>query len=437
MALTGSKLVQFTLCTRAQYDAIVTKESRTLYFISDTKELYRGEANYSSAIVFHAAGARPAIGAIGKLYLNSTNGEGTTWDGSEWKVVIPAISNAVLDSNNQPVSNPVSGVAVKAYVESVASNTLAQCVTAVTYDATAHAVKYTVNGVQTSVPLTALATSLAYDSTTGVVSLKDLNNTTISSVNIPLDNFITGGAYNNTTKKLVLTMQNGGTVEIPASDLVQLYHDLDSNTVDITIATDAQGNNTIKADVKISADSGNILEAKADGLYVPPTTGKMDKVGVGHTDEVIVADATGNAAASGYKVGSTTLNANAATQATLLATEAAVSAVKTSIEQTAANTYVLLSNVITSADDIDVDNPDPEKVISEAALVEAMSWNEIPDDPVTPTEPEEEEKTYVQATGTYVAGTKYYTDSTGTTEVDTTGFEEGVTDVSSYYIEQA
>ena len=35
---------------------------------------------------------------------------------------------------------------------------------------------------------------------------------------------------------------------------------------------------------------------------------------------------------------------------------------------------------------------------------------------------------------TYVAGTTYYTDSTGSTEVDTTGFEDGVTDVSSYYI---
>lgn len=44
--------------------------------------------------------------------------------------------------------------------------------------------------------------------------------------------------------------------------------------------------------------------------------------------------------------------------------------------------------------------------------------------------------TYVAATGTYVAGTTYYTDSTGATEVDTTGFEEGVTDVSSYYVAQ-
>lgn len=39
-----------------------------------------------------------------------------------------------------------------------------------------------------------------------------------------------------------------------------------------------------------------------------------------------------------------------------------------------------------------------------------------------------------KATGTYVGGTTYYTAAVGDTTVDTTGFEEGVTDVSSYYV---
>ena len=42
---------------------------------------------------------------------------------------------------------------------------------------------------------------------------------------------------------------------------------------------------------------------------------------------------------------------------------------------------------------------------------------------------------YVQATGTYVEGVTYYTDATGKTQVDTSEFEVGVTDVSNYYIE--
>lgn len=40
----------------------------------------------------------------------------------------------------------------------------------------------------------------------------------------------------------------------------------------------------------------------------------------------------------------------------------------------------------------------------------------------------------IAATGTYVSGTKYYTDNTGATEVDTTGFVVGNTDVSSYFV---
>ncbi len=40
---------------------------------------------------------------------------------------------------------------------------------------------------------------------------------------------------------------------------------------------------------------------------------------------------------------------------------------------------------------------------------------------------------YVAATGTYVEGTKYYTNNTGATEVDTSGFTDS-TDVSSYFV---
>jgi len=375
-----NNMISYVLCSRAQYDAMASHESRVLYFLADTKELYRGDSNYSAAVVTHNADGRPAVGAIGKLYINSTNGEGTVYNGTTWSVVIPAVSSTVLNGD-VGVTNPVSGAAVKSYVESVAASTLAQCVTAVGYDTANKAITYVVNGQTTSVPLTKLGVTLAYDGATGVIALKDLEGTTLSSANIPLDNFITGGSYNDTTKNLVLTMQNGTTVNIPAADLVQLYHDLDSTTVDITIATDeTTGQNTIKADVKISAQADNALEVKADGMYVPPSTTKMDKVGAGHTDEVVVADAQGNASASGYKAGGATIDATVANRATNLATEAAVMAVKSEIEQDAQSTYVPLANIITSASQIDVDDPDTTKVLSEAAVVEAMSWIELSDE---------------------------------------------------------
>lgn len=376
----SAKLIQYVVLTRSQYDGLETKDSTTLYFISDTCELYRGSANYSSAITYYTAGNRPASGAIGKLYINSTTGEGSTYNGSTWSVVIPEIASSVIVAGSNPAAGtslPVSGAAVKSYVESVAASTLAQCVTSISWNSTTKSVEYVVNGSTISVPIGALATSLAYDGSTGKLSLKDRANTEISYVNIPLDNFITGGSYNNTTKALVLNMQNGTSVSIPASDLVQLYHDYDTNSVNVTITTDANGNNVISADVKISSQSGNAVEVKSDGLFVASTATKMDKVGSGHTNEVITSDANGNAQASGFTIGGSTIDSVAANQQTKLATEAAVSAVKTSLENSAEATYVKLVDIITDVTDIDVDNPRSNKVIAESAMVEALSWIEL------------------------------------------------------------
>lgn len=373
----STKLIQYVVLTRSQFDELATKDSTTLYFVSDTCELYRGSVNYSSAITYYTTGNRPASGAIGKLYINSDTGEGSTWNGTAWSVVIPQIASSVISSGTTATTLPVSGAAVKAYVESVAASTLAQCVTSISWNGTTKSIEYVVNSNTITVPISALATKLAYDGSTGKLSLKDRSETEISSVNIPLDNFITGGSYNTSTKSLVLNMQNGTSVSIPAADLVQLYHDFDTDSVDVTITTDAQGNNVISANVKVSNAANNAVEIKSDGLYIPSTATKMDKVGTGHTDEVITSDANGNAQASGFKVGASTLNANAATQQTLLATEAAVSAVKSNLEATAEATYVKLVNIITDVADIDVDNPRADKVIAESAMVEALSWIEL------------------------------------------------------------
>lgn len=389
----ANKMVQFVLLTKAQYDALTTKESRTLYFLSDTQELYRGEVSFSNAVIFYNSAAAtpeklPDVGALGKLYVDTATGKADSYDGTAWHNVVPVVSDVVGENQTTgegadavttfvPTAQPVSGKAVKAYVDDIASNTLAAAVTDVSYDESTKSLNVTKNGTATPVQLTKIAASLSYDGSTGALSIVDAAGNTISTVNIPLDNFVKSGSYNATTQTLDIAMQNGTTVSIPAKDLVNLYNELDSSSVDITIGTDADGKNTIKADVKISAEAGNALEVKDDGLYVPPTTSKMNKVGTGHDDEVLIAGADGDAAASGYKVGGATLDADETKRTTLLATEAAVQAAKTDVETTAETTYVKVANVITSADDIDVENPSAEKVISEAALVEAMSWQEL------------------------------------------------------------
>lgn len=372
-----NNLVQWYICTQEEYNAAKqvagTIKDRILYFISDTKEIYRGTVPYTESTVMYS-GELPALGAQGKIYIESTSLAGHIYNGTEWVQVIQPVASSVMDGE-VATSNPVSGAAVKAYVESKASGTLAACLTDIKYDGENVALVYTKDGVETSVNLTKLGVQLGYDPTTGVVSLKDKDDTVLSAVNIPLDNFVKDGTYDADAKALVLNLQNGSSVSIPAGDLVQLYNELDSNSVDITIGTDENGKNTIKADVKISNEAGNSIVIKEDGLYVEDATTKMDKLDPEAVDQVVVADATGNAAASGVKIGGATL-AETPDDKTL-ATEAAVEALRQAINQTADDTYVKLSDVIVSYDELNTTDPSEKKVISEAALIETLSWKEL------------------------------------------------------------
>lgn len=53
-------------------------------------------------------------------------------------------------------------------------------------------------------------------------TLKDNNNNALSTqtIDLPLESVVVGGNYDNTTKSLILTLDNGSTITIPVSDLV-------------------------------------------------------------------------------------------------------------------------------------------------------------------------------------------------------------------------
>lgn len=67
--------------------------------------------------------------------------------------------------------------------------------------------------------------SLSIDSTTYVVtaSLKDQDGNTLGTVqtiDLPLETVVVGGSYDDTTKKVILTLKNGTTVDFSVADLV-------------------------------------------------------------------------------------------------------------------------------------------------------------------------------------------------------------------------
>lgn len=413
--------------TRAAYDAAEDsiKTSDKLYFLSDTKEIYRGTENFTQSVILYTT--EPTVKAIGKLYVNINTLEGRIWNGTTWTTVIQPVQSTVSADNT---TAPVSGAAVATYVqEEVAKVTGSDGIVAsVEYDATSKELDVTMaDGTTDSVPLTGLAVDLEYDATTGKLTVKDATGATIGTgVNLDLERFVSEATYDAESNKIILKFNDEGTpLEIDVGDLVDTYTAKGGKGVSLTVT-----GNEFTAEAIVSSAAGNMLSLTDQGLYVAATdisgkadkdtdavagnvamfdstgnpvdsghaigaatlasapsastlateaavaairetlttdiSNKMDKVGAGHENEIIVADAAGNAAASGYKVGGATLAespdaATAATEAAVVGYVEDYAVAKTDVVAAGA-----MATTVAAASDT--------KVTSEKAVVEAMTW---------------------------------------------------------------
>lgn len=113
--------------------------------------------------------------------------------------------------------------------------------------------------VNISIP-TSYGYSLVYNSSTGVIDLKDNNNKILSSVDLPLELIVQSGIYNSTTKKIELTLANGDVIYIDAADLVDEYV-ADNNTLQLTLVN---GKNTFALSATYKSKIDNALAKDGD-----------------------------------------------------------------------------------------------------------------------------------------------------------------------------
>lgn len=100
------------------------------------------------------------------------------------------------------------------------------------------------------------------------LKLKDIDGNVISSDNIdlPLESVVVGGSYDATNKKIVLTLENGNTVDIPVGDLIA------------GLQTEITSQNKLASDLVDDTNSGNKFVTTSEkqtwnGKYVKPSTG--------------------------------------------------------------------------------------------------------------------------------------------------------------------
>lgn len=279
------QLINWHYVTSADYKAAGTGDvpaivANDLYFLSDTKQLYRGSELFSGAVAFYTTSAGlPDNPAQNVIYFNTDTLEGKVHNGTSWVDIIKPLG-AVEEGNTDKA---VSGKAVIDYVASVLADLGTDSVVSdLTWDKeNAVITMHMADGSTTdTVVLDGVPVKLYFDNDTNQLTLRDVNDTQVGDpIALDVERFVKSGEYDSESQSIILYFDDAKTqsVTIPVGDLVDTYTAAATATVDMQVSS-----NQFTANVKVSADEGNQLEAKADGLFVPApevdTSGLIPKV---------------------------------------------------------------------------------------------------------------------------------------------------------------
>jgi YD repeat-containing protein len=109
--------------TQAAYNALASKDTSVLYFTSDTLKIYKGAIDYTQyAKVVATLPTEVADRATGTIYLETSTGKVSFYDGSNWQTISYPINTAMLVSGtevNVDDNHVPSTKAVKDYVAAI------------------------------------------------------------------------------------------------------------------------------------------------------------------------------------------------------------------------------------------------------------------------------------------------------------------------------
>lgn len=374
-------MISFVTATSSAFHALTPKDNDALYFLTDTNQIYKGGTLYTGKISLVAA--FPAKGAEGVLYVLTTTLEAKIWQDGAWEQVAKPYTTTVTESSEDlPTSKAVAAYVLAQIQEAIGSGGVVSGLSYVSKDAETNngiddrdIIVTKGDGTSDTIHLANLVSSVEYDSTNLVLTFRLSCVEEPIVVNLPKDNFVTSGTYNTTTKNIELTLKDGSKILIPASDLVDVYTGGETSTASVAVSA----SNVVTANVKISDDAGNIIETKTDGLFASvDISGKMNTLGAGNADQILLSDAAGQAKRSGKAIGGATLAStpNANTVATEAAVNAIIQVLQGSINTLSSQLDDKVNNsAITQS--INAASPSANKIPSESAIVTAMSWKTI------------------------------------------------------------
>lgn len=122
-----ANLVKFITCTAAQYVG-ATKDSNTLYFVSDTKQFYKGEDLYSGGKVQIVDSFPVANPEINTIYAATSTSEVKFYNGTSFVDIVVPVDSIIEDTENTgkvEKNGLATAQAVFDYVKALASGDVA------------------------------------------------------------------------------------------------------------------------------------------------------------------------------------------------------------------------------------------------------------------------------------------------------------------------
>lgn len=253
--------VKFSYGTKARYDAL-TKDSSTLYFTTDTLQLFKGDKEYTKSTKL--VSALPTSGQIqGVIYFRMTDYTMHVWNGTEFvqlnKTTVTQIPASNATDNDVPTTKAVADY-VNAKIEAV-EGVKGKFVTDVTYkDGVISVAK---GDTPVSTTLTGVVHAPTYDAETRTIKMPVFGGDELT-ISLGKDLVVKSGVYNDKTHEIELTITTGEVIKIPVGSLIDIYVGVATATATVTVSND----NKISVNVRVSAKANNSIVIEEDGLYV-------------------------------------------------------------------------------------------------------------------------------------------------------------------------
>ena len=291
--------VVFRAITQSAYDGLIAIDNNTLYFVTDSGRIYKGNTDVTACIT---VGQIPEVGSAvkGKLYVDSTTFasaitiDGTSWiytspgyltDGVEWAAADSA-KFATIGLIKKGIKAAVDSIDLTAYFDKATGTVKVGQATGAILEGVAHDVIYDASQLKITIPV--------YGGSDVVVD-------------IPKDKFVTAGQFytdypeiNPTHHNVIVLTIEGQTdpVIIPAEALVDVYTaDNTGKDVTVLISTD----NKISASVKLDPSATNALKSTENGLNVD-TSNKLNKIDNATAGKIVITTADGQVSQSTYSI---------------------------------------------------------------------------------------------------------------------------------------